>query len=242
MSKPNLSFNAASANVLLAQLQATDITVPHITEGRTSQHREQYVMARFLATAASAGKIAFPLTLMHGDKPDFVLNLAGLEVGVECVEAVPEDWYEIAALQERLFPESMYFGQTFRPGEQVFERREKLDIASGKKLGYPWVGDMPKQQWITAMVYFIAQKTEKLRAGNYSPHKTMWLLIQDEWRVPIHDPQEIQEAAVECLRRIAHFFEPPCFHSIFICSRSMLLCFENDQLEVQKINDLWCDG
>jgi hypothetical protein len=136
----------------------------------------------------------------------------------------------------------MSFGQTFRPGERVFERHEKHAIAKGKQAGSPWVGDMPKQHWVTAMEYFIKQKTEKLRAGNYSSHETMWLLIQDEWRVPIHDPQEIQEAAAECLLQIDHLLKPPCFHAIFICSRSQLLCFENGQLEVEKINDLWQDG
>ncbi|MEW5943563.1 MAG: hypothetical protein AB1710_06910 [Pseudomonadota bacterium] len=238
---PKLSLNATSANALFAQLSAIDITVPLITEGRTSQHREQYMMARFLATAAKIGKIGFPLNLMHGDKPDFVLTTAGIEVGVECVEAVPEEWYAIEALRERHYPNALNFGQIYHPTERIFDKQTKIDIASGKHLGSTWVGSMPKLQWVAAMEHFIGLKTDKLRSGNYSSHGTMWLIIQDEWRVPLYRPQEVQEAALECMFRIDHLLSPPCFRAIFICSGNLLLCIENGQLEVAEIHDLWRD-
>jgi hypothetical protein len=239
MSAPNLSLNAESASTLFAQLRRIDITVPLVTEGRTSQHREQYMMARFLSTAARLGKVAFPLAIEHRDKPDFVLSADGTEIGVECVEAVPEEWYEIEAIREREFPDAVNFGQIFRPGEKVFDKQQKIDIARGKQAGPPWVGKMTERHWAEAMEHFIGLKIEKLRAGNYSSYEEMWLLIQDEWRVPLYRPREVQGAAQLCASRIAHLLNPPCFRAIFICSGNLLFCYENGRLDVEEIHDLW---
>ena len=89
--RPNLTLSAVSPADLLAQLRAIDITVPLVTEGRTKEHREQYMMARFLATAARTQRLIFPLDVVHGEKPDFLLRLADAEIGAECVEAIPEE-------------------------------------------------------------------------------------------------------------------------------------------------------
>lgn len=143
MTAPNLSLTASSSVELLARLAATDITVPLVTEGRTSRHREQYVMARFLATRAKQNELRFPLSLVHDDQPDFVLTEDSSVVAIECIEAVPEEWYEIEALRERFYPDEMNFGQIYRPGQRVFTMQQLHDIASGKQAGPPWAGSMP---------------------------------------------------------------------------------------------------
>lgn len=108
---PLLNLFADTAPALLKALREVDIKVPSITKGRSHTHRERYLMARFLATTAESQLIDYPLTVTHRDKPDFVLQLGSNLIGVECVEAVPEEWYEIEAIRGRKYPHAFNFGQ-----------------------------------------------------------------------------------------------------------------------------------
>ena len=241
--RPNLTLSATSPDDLHAQLRAIDIAVPLVSEGRTKEHREQYMMARLLATMAKAGQLEFPLDLVHGEKPDFTLSLAGFELGAECVEAVPPEHYHIEDIRERLYPGAMNFGQKFEPGEQNFTSDEKHEIASGERAGPPWMPAAMRRNWVASMEYVIAGKTAKLRKGNYAASATNWLLVQDEWPNALHFyPQKVREAAGELLVRLEPFFSLPAFQSIFIASGNKLLCFQKGQLYVEEICNLWQDG
>lgn len=237
--RPNLALSAVSAADLLTQLRAIDITVPLVTEGRTKQHREQFMMARFLATLAETHKIAFPLNLIHSEKPDFLLVLDGVEVGVECVEAVPKEWYQIEVQREKQYPDAMIFCQRFKPGESPLTRDEKDEIASGRRSGQPWMPKAAKLNWIEAMLYFVGKKTAKLRQGNYSPYNSTWLLVRDEWPNPVRFyPQQAQEAAIELGCRLA-LLAQPAFGAVFIESGNQLFCYEQSGLTTEEIYDLW---
>ena len=238
--RPNLTLSAVSAADLLAQLRDVDITVPLVSEGRTKEHREQYMMARFLATAASAGRLDYPLNIVHGEKPDFLLRLAGVEVGAECVEAVPTEHYHIEHLREKHYPDAMNFGQRFDPGEENFTLDEKHDIASGRYAGPPWMPETAKRNWLSAMEYVVAGKIAKLHSGNYSANTSTWLLVQDEWPNSLHFyPEQVRAAAEELIQRFASLLAPPAFQAIFIACGNQLLCFKEGQLAVEEVCNLW---
>ncbi len=241
MSLPELSLSADTPTDLLSQLRNINIAVPSITKGRPNRARERYMMARFLATIAESELVCYPLTIEHRDKPDFALRHQNGEVGVECVEAVPDEWYRIQEIRDRDFPDALNFGQHFRPGKRVrvFTDEERIEVANGSRASYPWVGNMAAKQWTEAMEYFIRSKTDKLRSGNYSEFQNMWLLIQDEWRVPMHSEEDVRESAEMCLTRISEFLVPPCFSTIYICCRGWLLSFENGRFTMDPIRDLW---
>ncbi len=198
-------------------------------------------MARFVATEAESSLLRYPLTVEHRDKPDFVLEMRGVPIGIECVEAVPKEWYEIEAIRERKYPDALNWGHRFRPGEKVFSLKEKDEIASGSRAGPPWVGDMAERQWAEALEYFIRLKTDKLRSGNYGEFSKMWLLIQDEWRVPLYSYEDIRKAATFCISLIGDLRVEPCFSSIFICTRSWLLTLGSNEVTIKPIRDIWRD-
>jgi hypothetical protein len=240
MSAPNLTLSAATKAALLAKLAAIDITVPLVTEGRRKEHREQFMMARFLATKAGASELLFPLDLTHSDGPDFILRFGSSEVGVECVEAVPQELYEIEILRENEFPGAMNFGQKFKPGERSFNREEKRQIASGARAGPPWMPEAAKRNWIAAMKHFIAGKAAKLRKGNYSSLQTMWLLVQDEWPSSIQYYADQQLAATQQLAAdLAAEKHQQSFASIFIASGANLLSVAGENVRTQPIHDIW---
>lgn len=247
-----LPLSACTSIDLLSQLQNIDIRVPPITKGRKKEHRERYVMARFLATIAESKRVCYPLTVEHyfsqsckqdSNKPDFGLSQPNGKIGVECVEAVPEEWYKIQAIRERKYPDALIFGQRFQSGKDArsFTNEERENIANGSRTGSIWVGNMAEKQWAEAMEYFIGNKTEKLRADNYSEFSNMWLLVQDEWRVPIitSDLDEVQLAVELLLKRIDKFFIQPCFSAIHICCGDWLLSFKKNDFTIEPIRNLW---
>jgi hypothetical protein len=211
-----------------------------VTEGLRKEHREQFMMAHFLATATNANKLDFPLNVKHSDKPDFLLRLAGKEVGVECVEAVPKERYEIELLRQKHYPDAMNSVQRFEPGEENRTCYEKHEIASGSRALRPWMPAAAKRNWITAMEFVVHGKTEKLRKGNYSASISTWLLVRDEWPNSLQFyPEQVREAAAELWQKLAPLFVPPAFEKVFIESGGQLLCFENGQFAVEQVCDLW---
>jgi hypothetical protein len=246
--RPNFSLHAISPDDLVHQLAAIDITVPLVSEGRTKEHCEQYMMARLLATTAKASLLRYPLQLIHGDKhgerPDFVVRFGQEEVGVECVEANHSDHYHIEDIRERLYPEAMNFGQRFEPGKSFLTSDEKHDIASGEASGPPWMSGSMKRNWIAAMEFTIAGKTEKLRKGNYEASRATWLLVHDEWPNPIHFyPEAVRLAAKELHAvLVVPCFVPPAFDQIFLESGKQLFRLDRNGLDAFFIPTLWNNG
>jgi hypothetical protein len=236
--KVDLNLSANSKKDLLQVLQQSEIRVGPVI-GRPFQQRERHVMARFLATMASLNLLRYPLKLMHGNKPDFLLQIQSEQIGIECVGAASRESYAIRAIRERKYPEAMTSIPTFKAGEKFLTTTEKDQFASGKRREAPLQGNMPEQLWADAMEHFIRDKTTKLRAGNYAGSFKTWLLIQDEYSAAINQDEELEEAVALCLCRIEAFFDLPCFDSIFILNRSQLLTLERNSFRRQPLCDLW---
>lgn len=239
MDAPRLNLRAESTADLLKQLEEIDITVPLHDEGRTASHRERYMAARLLSTLAQTDLISYPLCLEHREKPDFALFLLDRAIGIECVEATHTEWAQIQAIRETDFPDKLIFLPMLKAGETTFSTDERVQIARGDSAGPPWVGSMAERQWADAIAHFIARKTEKLRKGNYSEFAENWLLIQDEWPVPLYRPEERMEAAKMCLANIHPQFQPPCFSHIFVGNSSWLLHIQAHGVEMNPMRDLW---
>lgn len=85
---------------LKARLAELDIDVPLRSEGRRNHHAERYCIAPMLATLP-VEQLSFPLTLIHSDKPDFLLAMPSTDVGIEHTEAVPENIARADFLREK---------------------------------------------------------------------------------------------------------------------------------------------
>lgn len=239
MDSPRLHLLAQTTADLVRQLAAIDIAVPFYDEVRLAAHRERYMTARLLATLAQTDMLAYPLRLEHREKPDFGLFFSDSAIGIECVEAIHPEWAQIQAIRERDFPDALVFLPMLSPGETSFSIDQRVQIACGERAGPPWVGNMAKRQWAKAMAHFIQLKTEKLRKGNYSDFTENWLLIQDEWPVPLYREEERIEAATLCLDLIRPFFRQPCFSNFFIGSSSWLLHIDERGVKMHRVHDLW---
>lgn len=239
MQKPRLNVQATSAEELCLKLSGMDITVPLVTEGRFAEHRERYTGARFLSSFAYTSLLAYPVDVQHTDRLDLTITANNKRIGIECVEAVPEDWYEIEALRERLFPEALNFGQIYYPGRTRFTKEEKWAIAKGEQMGPPWVGTMAERSWAAAMEHFINMKLSKLRSGNYSGLDELWLLIQDEWRAPMHYESQLAGAMRIIEEKLPELFAPPCFSRVFICRNQSIIQLQSQGWSTTPVNNLW---
>jgi hypothetical protein len=236
---PRLDLDVVSPEELLQTLSAIDITVPLRTEGRTSRHCERYTMARLLATLAETPELAFPLRLEHRDQPDFALSMPSGAIGVECTEAVSDEWAHIDAIRERDFPNRMIMVPMLRPGQHSFTGDERTSIAMGDRFGRPWVGKMAETQWAEAIAHFVGRKTRKLREGAYGALPECWLLIQDEWRVPLYRLKERIDAAELCVKRIHELLMKPAFTRIYVSNCQWLVRLAPGPVEAREVNNLW---
>jgi hypothetical protein len=91
-----------SKGELLDYLKLQDVAVPARTQGRTTQHCERCATFRLLATLATADHFAYPMTMIHRDRPDFLLWFADRDVGLEFTEALSREEAEIDALAEHM--------------------------------------------------------------------------------------------------------------------------------------------
>jgi len=239
MSTVRLNLEAQTALDLLRQLSEIDIAVPLQDDGRTAAHRERYMAARLLSTLAETDLLTYPLRLQHREKPDFGLFGPTASVGIECVEAIHEEWAQIQAIRERDFPEALIFLPMLRPGEKKFTIEERLQVARGERAGPPWVGNMAERQWAEAMAHFIGRKTEKLRKGDYGDFGSNWLLIQDEWPVPLHYEEERIEAAQMCTALARPYLEGHSFSNIFVGNSRWLLHLAPGEPKLYQMRDLW---
>ena len=219
-----------------------NIRVPPIGEGRTSQHRERYVMARFLATAYTQGIIEVPISIDHRDNtenPDFCLSIGDTRIGAECVEVVSQESYAIKAIRRRKFQGAMTFLHRFEPKEHVYSKSQQESIASGSAFGTSWVGDAPEREWADAHAYFIKNKVQKLRNGNYKPLDRIWLLMQDEWPVPVITDDEKMLAFSFLQTMLPCLLAPPSFERVFICSNSILFDITATECNFYPLENWW---
>ncbi len=239
MTELRLNLIAGTSQDLLSQLGSTDIRVPLRTEGRKTEHCERYMAARLLSTLADTPLIEYPLRVEHRDKPDFTLNFPTKQVGIECTEAVSDEWAHIDAIRERQFPDSMIMLPMLRPGKRTLTDAQRADVASGRRSGPPWVGNMAERQWADAISHFVDRKTAMLRDGIYGMDRETWLLIQDEWRVPVYRPEERMEAAQLCIAQLGDLLIAPAFSRIYVANSKWLLRLAPGPIEMLPIRNVW---
>jgi hypothetical protein len=199
-------------------------------------------MARFLATAYVQGLIGSKIAVEHRNEtgnPDFLLQFNCCRIGAECVDVVPQEWYAIQAIRNRDFPDSMMFHHRFEPKQHLYSKSKKRHIADGSSYGEPWVGKAPEIEWAEAHAYFFEEKLTKLRKGNYEPEKRLWLVMQDEWRVPVTTVEQKLLALSLLLPKLSPLLTGPSFERVFICSDPILFSISPSTWDIYPLENWW---
>jgi hypothetical protein len=175
-------LRASSAEELKAALALVDTDVPERSEGRRSHHAERYCIAHLLATLPTT-RLFFPLTLTHGDKPDFVLAMAHGDVGIEHTEAIPENVARAQFLHEKGAGPDVYFTPRAVPAEPRKATAELRREIEADEPGDGWVGDSAENEWAAAIASHVKEKLSKATANGFTCYADN-CVVNDNWPLP----------------------------------------------------------
>ena len=180
-------LHAKTEKELNAKLAALDLSVLRRSKGRKKRQVERSHAAHLLSTLPSQ-RLSFPLTLEHRDRPDFLLTMGKCSIGIEHTEAVPQNEAHASVLRDKLpCTHDVYFISRVVPGEQKKPSKQLIEEICGDKPGPPWEGDSVEREWAEAMAYFAVNKLNKAKAQGFQKFERNWLLIYDNWPLPMVD-------------------------------------------------------
>lgn len=176
------SILAKTPEKLLQKLKQIDISVPGRTKGRKTEHSEKWAIVRFLSTYLNENQLDFPISIVHRDKPDFLMTCNVVNYGIECTEAIPKQYAWAHALLEIYFPNGNLEPDFFKWGTPTRSREEILDILSKSQdelHGEPWFGNSVEKEWAQGMYECITHKTQKFYNDDFEKFEKNYLLIYD---------------------------------------------------------------
>lgn len=180
---------AVSAEDLRRALALLDIQVLRRAQGRTKTQTERFSIAYLLASLPTQ-YLKFPLTLEHSERPDFVLRLPSVTVGIEVTEAVPENHARASVIRQSGIGKSVHFVKRARPGEETQSTESLRDEIKLDRPGEPWVGNEPESECAEAMLYCAVSKAATAHKPGFKIHPINWLLVYDNWPLPGHHHSE----------------------------------------------------
>ena len=224
-------LTAASAEELKVALAAIDIHVPIRTKGRKKEHSERYSIAHLLASLPSED-IFYPVNLTHQDRPDFFLQMANLDVGIEHVEAVPENHVWASIYRQKGVGPQVHLLEKHQPGELSRSNNTILNDIIRDKASSPWVGNEVEVDWAKVMLHFIDAKVKIINKSGFAKFEENWLLIYNNWPLPsVHH----EEACSLLTNSFPNKILPSEFNRVFILD-SKVLCEFGKRTRLHPVN------
>lgn len=229
-------LQAYSDSDLLSALSDIDVSVPRRSEGRTKEHTERYAIAHLLSTLSRNGVLAYPLCLVRRERPDFLLTLGTMQIGIEHTEAVPQNEAHKTVLREKVNGPDVFFISHHQAGERKKSTKELVGEIETNQAGDGWAGDSVEREWASAMFHFIEQKVATLRKDGFTKFEQNWLLIYDNWPLPAVDRHNAADFLQQLIDESSILNE---FARIDIITGKYVLNVSNEHSELYEINDLW---
>ena len=233
----NLS-SVQNSDELLSALKKVDISVPGRINCRTTDHTETWTICRLLSTLAKNEYLSFPLSVVHRDRPDVLIQLESSMIGVEITEATSQQYAEYCALAEREFPNIFLDPSHFRWGAPKLTVEQMRELLQQSKLtGEGWEGDQPEKEWAEFILSAVHSKLKKLAHPNFTKFKKNWLAIYDNLPLPYINLGK----AVTFLRPLIQdcWSRMPCFDTLFIEHGPVILHITARDSEHLVLKDLW---
>lgn len=155
------------------------------------------MMTRWLV--AWTTQLAYPIRVYKGESPDFRLDTAVGQVGVECMEVVPEAYKQLLAKLNSTNSAWARPVARYEPNG----RRPKADTPMLRQLfadtyeGSEWQDDEPERLWVDVMRAAV-KKREVFRKPAFASLSRNALLLYDNW--PLPPVAFAEDAAEESLR------------------------------------------
>lgn len=225
---------------LLNWLAGRTISVPRRTNARLTCHTECWVICRLLSTLAKESRLNFPVSVIHRDRPDVLLEFEGKKVGVEITEAVTKSYASYLALAEREFPGAFLEPAHFRHEAKELNVNEirKL-LQQGELTSDGWSGDHPEHEWAKFMLSVIDTKLAKLTHANFETFNENWLAIYDNLPLPNIDLGKSLIFLQTLLQK--HWFGSRSFDTVYVESGAVVAKISKMGSEQLVLNNLWTE-
>ena len=231
-------ISATSREDLLVALRSIDISVPPLgIKGRQKWHCERSLVCRWLSTYSESWHCAYPLMVTHRDKPDFSIKVSDKTIGVECTEAVTQDYAHVSAIIEGQDIDNVIDISLFK-WDQTKSDDEKYEIATQINFsGRPWDGDSVEKEWAQAMMDVVEKKTGDLRANEFEKYRENILLIYDNFPLPKMNKELASDYFNSKLKE--YWRSGLIYDYIFVESGNVILEFNSSGFKKNHLNDLW---
>jgi hypothetical protein len=207
-----LLFEVDDAATLARALSRLEIDVPARHLGGRKELEERWSCTHLLATLP-VDDWAFPLRLQQQDRPDFLLADARGEIGIECVDAVPQNSAHAAVLRGRGHGPKAHFIERASPFDPVKKVAEIIAEIEEDRFTPGFEGNASEADWVVAIAYFIDKKVQAVTKPDFRRYERNWLLIYDDWPAPSLDKRE---AGMTLLAHDSLVAGLACFDRIFV--------------------------
>jgi hypothetical protein len=225
-------------SALLRALRDVDIGVPRRADGRRTDHTERWTMCRLLATLATADRVTYPTKVLHRDKPDFLVGMGDLEIGVEATEACSSEFAHYQVIADEEFDQVVLDPGHFRHGVAARTRAQKLELLRQDALtSPPWEGDSPEREWASWMNDLILCKLERLDSPEFDKFHENWLAVYDNLALPLLDQKNAAKMLAQQIGAI--WDREPSFDLIFIEHSGYVVRMSAAGSEFAPLNDVW---
>lgn len=217
---------------LISALRAANVSVPGRASGRTRHQVEIYSLIRVLASRPYRLS-DFPLKLVKRERPDFLLLVNGIAIGVEHTEAIPQNAAKESFLRDRGIGPETYYKQPATIGERAKGSKEIRAEIEADKMSEGWIGESVERNWVEAMTHFVSKRVKSVQSLDYARFDHTWLVIYDNWPAPILNhakalPLLTAELAKQEIWSV--------FERVFIIDESVLIENEKTAVHVQCVN------
>ena len=182
--------------------------------------------------------MAYPLTAVHRDAPDFLLTMNACEIGVEVTEATSTEYAAYCALAEHEFPNSLLEPALFRPNTPKRGKAELRAILAGRRLvSSGWGGDSAEREWAEGITARVTAKLDALGRPDFARFRENWLLVYDNLPLPaLH-----MSVAVSALQTALAptWSKQPHFTHVFVLSGASLIELTCDATRALAVIDVW---
>ncbi|MFH6953360.1 hypothetical protein ACHSBP_09655 [Pseudoalteromonas sp. XMcav1-K] len=167
-----MNFTANTQIELQEILEKLKVKVLPRGKGRTSEQCEQWVFRESLNLLFCFNKVQLPLNVTKREKPDFHVEMAGANYGVELTEIIHPDHDKALTLPQA----NVVDPSLFKWKQPQRTKQELKEVASRNQLtGAPWMGDSVEREFAQSVYDTILKKHKKLKS-HYTQYPSNCLL------------------------------------------------------------------
>lgn len=174
-----------------------------------------------------------PDSIVHTDKPDFIITAQDRVIGVETTRSEPEEYFRALHIQATKFPER-WVNTTHFKSRQTRRTNQELERSMGvNALLQP--GRSPETgmlEWVERIQAALNSKRLKFNQADYRKSEENWLLIHEHFALP--NDEFTRQRAEQLLTNLFLTPTPVArdFDAVFVHSGDLLFRWQNGALEL----------